>query len=213
MAKKLSPKTLIAIISAAIAVAALVAIISDGAKDSSTKIRATSAQEIQPVTVVGVDLPRTPDNGDDPGLGLQAPTLKGITAGGMPMTIAPGSDGKPMMLVFLAHWCPHCNREIPVLNEWKAQGLVPDDLTVIGITTGTQEGQPNYPPSQWLVQMNWPWAAMPDSENQDAAKAFGVAGYPTYVVVGADGLVKYRSSGEKSLEEVNNSVRQALSLA
>ena len=100
-----------------------------------------------------------------------------------------------------------------MLNEWKAQGLVPDDLTVIGITTGTQEGQPNYPPSQWLVQMNWPWAAMPDSENQDAAKAFGVAGYPTYVVVGADGLVTYRSSGEKSLEEVNTSVRQALSLA
>ncbi len=107
MAKKISPKTLIAIISVGIAVAALVAIISDGAKDSPTKIRATSAQEIQPVTVVGVDLPRTPDTGDDPGLGLQAPTLKGITAGGMPTTIAPGSDGKPMMLVFLAHWCPH----------------------------------------------------------------------------------------------------------
>ena len=28
----------------------------------------------------------------------------------------PATDG-PMMVVFLAHWCPHCNAEIPVLNS------------------------------------------------------------------------------------------------
>ena len=30
---------------------------------------------------------------------------------GAPLTIAP--TGKPMLVVFLAHWCPHCNAEIP----------------------------------------------------------------------------------------------------
>ena len=213
MAKKLSPSSLGAIIFGAIAVAALIAVISNSAQDSSTNLSLGGAQEIQPVSVVGADLPAFPDSGNDPALGLKAPTLNGLTAGGMPMTIAPSTDNKPMMLVFLAHWCPHCNREIPVLNEWKAQGLVPEDLTVIGITTATQQGQPNYPPSQWLIEKQWPWAAMPDSQAQDAARAFGVTGYPTFVLVGSDGLVKYRGSGEKTLDQVNNSVRQALSLA
>ena len=33
------------------------------------------------------------------------------------------------MVVFLAHWCPHCNAEIPVLNEWRDSGEIPDGLT------------------------------------------------------------------------------------
>ena len=40
-------------------------------------------------------------------------------------TIDPATDG-PTMVVLLAHWCPHCNAEIPVLNEWRDSGEIPD---------------------------------------------------------------------------------------
>ena len=89
---------------------------------------------------------------------------------------------------------------------------VPDDLNVIGISTGVRADQPNYPPSQWIEDMEWSWAALPDSDKNEAAYAYGVTGFPTFVVIGGDGLVKYRGSGEKSLEEVDAVVKKALAL-
>jgi len=40
--------------------------------------------------------------------------------------------------VFLAHWCPHCNREIPELNAWRDSGEVPADLQVVAVTTAVE---------------------------------------------------------------------------
>jgi len=58
-----------------------------------------------------------PESGDDSTLGLIAPTLNGHAFDGSNLSVTPG-DGKPYMIVFLAHWCPHCNREVPRLIEW-----------------------------------------------------------------------------------------------
>ncbi|NCZ56650.1 MAG: hypothetical protein EBY86_08450 [Acidimicrobiia bacterium] len=57
------------------------------------------------------------------------------------------TPGTPMLLVFLAHWCPHCQAEVPVLVKWNQSMLVPDNLDVIAVATGTDETAPNYPPS------------------------------------------------------------------
>ena len=70
---------------------------------------------------------------------------------GNDVEVVPGEDG-PLMLVFLAHWCPHCNAEIPVLQQWEAVGRDP---------RGPQHRRhqhrraatdaPNYPPDEWLA--------------------------------------------------------------
>jgi thiol-disulfide isomerase/thioredoxin len=108
-----------------------------------------------------------------------------------------------MLLVFLAHWCPHCNAEIPRLIEWDESGQMPEDLIVIGVATGSRSDQPNWPPSQWLQDMEWPWAAMADSEAQDAAIAYGVNGYPGLVLIDGEGTVLARRSGEASVSELD----------
>jgi hypothetical protein len=51
---------------------------------------------------------------------------------------------------------------------------------------------------------------MADSEAQDAAMAYGVSGYPFFTIIGADGTVKLRTSGEKSIEEIDALVDAAL---
>ena len=56
---------------------------------------------------------------------------------GTPIDITPG--GAPKMVVFLAHWCPHCNREIPRLIEWQQSGAVPDGLKVVGVATAVAD--------------------------------------------------------------------------
>ena len=119
-------------------------------------------------------------------------------------------EGGPYMVVFLAHWCPHCNAEIPRLIEWQQSGAVPSDLRVIGVSTGVASDRPNYPPSDWVVAKQWPWPVMADSEGQDAAIAYGVSGYPFFAIVGADGTIKVRASGEVEIDALNQIVTDAL---
>ncbi|MFM8870459.1 MAG: TlpA family protein disulfide reductase [Actinomycetota bacterium] len=222
--KTLSGRTIGFAVAASVVSAGVVAIVTSGSNDStstSTTMSSTNTTgvdgavgpgETQPVTYDDT-LPMFDSETNDVAVGKDAPALLMHAFNGQRMTIDPGVDKKPMMLVFLAHWCPHCNAEIPVLNEWNKQGLVPDDLNVIGITTGTRSDQPNYPPSKWVEAMEWPWAALPDSDKNEAAYAYGVTGFPTFVLIGSDGMVKYRGSGEKSVEEIDAIVKKALALA
>jgi thiol-disulfide isomerase/thioredoxin len=119
------------------------------------------------------------------------------------------------MVVFLAHWCPHCNAEIPVLLEWQEAGRIPDDLAIVGVSTGVNEAAPNYPPDEWLTDMGWPWPVLADSPPTNesagtAADAYGVNAYPFFTIVDDDGTVLLRGSGEKSLDELDALVSEAL---
>jgi len=192
----------------AIAVALIVAVLAGGDSSDDDTSSGDVAQN-QPVLVDGAMLERLPDDGSDPAVGMAAPALTGASFDGSPLSVTPG-DGKPYMLVFLAHWCPHCNAEVPRLIEWKESGAVPDDLIVIGVSTGVASDRPNYPPSQWVVDKGWPWPVMADSVNMDAAAAYGLSGYPFFTIVGADGNVKVRVSGEVEVDALNEIVSDAL---
>jgi thiol-disulfide isomerase/thioredoxin len=117
-----------------------------------------------------------------------------------------------MLLVFLAHWCPFCQKEVPVLVNWNSSGTVPDNLDVIAVTTGTDEAQPNFPPSVWLANEKWPelWPVLVDNKDQTASNAFGLAGYPFMTLIGSDGKVLWRNSGEISAEALTEAVNAAL---
>jgi thiol-disulfide isomerase/thioredoxin len=140
---------------------------------------------------------------------MTAPVLEGFGFLGNEVTTTPGT---PMLLVFLAHWCPFCQKEVPVLVNWDSSGTVPDNLDVIAITTGTDEAQPNFPPSVWLANEKWPelWPVLVDNKDQTAANTFGLAGYPFMVLIGTDGKVLWRNSGEISAEALTEAVNAAL---
>lgn len=196
----------------AILIALVIAVVAGGSKDSSntpTSDGSVSVGENQPVEVVGDALEKLPESGTDPVIGLLAPTLNGHTFDGTNLSVTPG-DGKPYMVVFLAHWCPHCNREIPRLIEWQASGAIPADLQIIGVSTSVAKDRPNFPPSQWVVAKGWPWPVMADSEAKDAARAYGVSGFPFFTIVGADGKVKVRASGEIEIDQLTQIVNAAL---
>ena len=169
--------------------------------------------EIQPMSSEGE--PISPWRGvDDPAvLGVDAPTLRGFNFNGSAVTVDPGADSSPTLLVFLAHWCPVCNEELPKLAEWFDSGRVPPELEVIAIATATDPGRSNFPPSEWLLQGGWPWRAVPDDADSTAARAYGVTGFPSLVLVDGSGKVAYAASGLREWQEIDNSVRAALGLA
>jgi thiol-disulfide isomerase/thioredoxin len=209
MAQKSQPsngKWVVLAVVAAIAAALLVAVVvGSGDKRSGDVL----AKENQPVVIEGSSLAPLGDEAIDPMVGQVAPTMNGATFDGSGVSVTPG-DGQAYMIVFLAHWCPHCNREVPRLIEWKESGAVPADLQVIAVSTGVASDRPNYPPSQWVVNKAWPWPVMADSKAMDAARAYGVSGYPFFVIVGADGKVKARASGELGTDRINQIVTAAL---
>ena len=180
---------------------------SGGSSDTTTDTVVTVPGGVQPaeyqkVSSTGGMLAPLPESGADTETGKSVAVLKGYDLQGRPVTIDPAGEGKATMVVFLAHWCPHCNREIPVLNKWRESGEVPTGLRVVGITTGSKADQANWPPSKWMTAMKWPFEVMADSEAQEAAAAYGVAGYPFIAFVGANGKITARTSGEIPVEQL-----------
>ncbi len=195
----------------ALAIAAIIAVVlvvGGGSSSSSTTTSTitlnsgdvVTAAEFQPVEAEGEMLSQLEDPDNDLARGKIAPVVNGFGFDGAPLTIAP--KGKPMLVVFLAHWCPHCNAEIPRLIEWKDSGAMPADLGVVGVSTGARDGAPNWPPSQWVIDKAWPWPVMADNEDQSAAVAFGVSGYPGLILLNGDGKVLARRSGEAGIDEL-----------
>jgi cytochrome c biogenesis protein CcmG, thiol:disulfide interchange protein DsbE len=210
-----------------IAVAAVVAILVSRGGDDTVSTDATTttaaaagatsvasagpvASEVQPVTVDGTAMSPMPDSpADDTDIGQPVPALSGAGFDGKPVAITPGADGK-MMVVFLAHWCPHCQREVPRLVQWIADGKSPSDVRIVAIATQTSKDSPNYPPSKWLAKEQWPADVMADSTTFDAAAAYGAPGWPYIVLINADGTLAARTSGEISMDDLSKLIANNL---
>lgn len=165
--------------------------------------------QFQDVTVTGSLLPEYSQS-NDPALGTPAPGLSGFDFRGNSVNINTAESRANTLLVFLAHWCPHCNDEIPKLIEWREAGLIPPDLRVVGITTGSRNDAPNWPPSDWISEKKWPFEVLADSEQQTAALAYGLSAYPFMAIVDADGNLQARFSGVVEPDVLSERVAEAL---
>ncbi|HEY6530922.1 MAG TPA: TlpA disulfide reductase family protein [Acidimicrobiales bacterium] len=148
------------------------------------------------VTVEGSDLPPAPrGTGSDEGVGETIPTIKGEAFDGSAVTIAPGG-GKGQVIMVVAHWCPHCQAEVPRIQSWLDEDGMPDDVTLTTVATANDPTAVNFPAGDWLREEGWSVPTMLDDQEQTAALAVGTSAYPFFVVVDADGKVVERTSGE-----------------
>jgi thiol-disulfide isomerase/thioredoxin len=169
-------------------------------------------EENRPVTVTGAPLPALAGDGaPDTAIGMATPVIEGATFDGEPLTIGGASDG-PTLYAFLAHWCPACNQEVPELIELRNRDGVPEGMNVVGVSTAVDNTGPNYPPSNWFADSNWPteWPVLADSAASEAFAFNGGGAFPYLLVVDADGTVLARDTGVKSAEDLAAFIQEAL---
>jgi cytochrome c biogenesis protein CcmG, thiol:disulfide interchange protein DsbE len=208
------------LIAAAVVVAAILAVVLPGASGptgggsssvppsasgagasggSGSPVASGSDVAVQPPVITGAPLPpfEGPDN--DGAVGLPAPEVSATDFDGTPVTIA--ADGRAKAILFLAHWCPHCQAEVPLVQTWVSAGGVPEGVDLVSVATGIDPAQPNYPPEAWLEREGWTPPVIADPTNTVAA-AYGLTLYPFWVFVGADGTVVARAAGAMSIPDL-----------
>jgi thiol-disulfide isomerase/thioredoxin len=197
-----TPYYVIAAIAAVVLVALVVALAAGGGDGDNA---ATDGGNADPattgtVTVSGNPLPQFTDTAGDPAVGVTLPTLEGHDQGGAPMTI--GADGRPTMVMFVAHWCPHCQREVPVVQQWVDDGRLPEGVDLVSVSTAIDPNRPNYPPDAWLADEGWTAPVLVDADNS-AAQAVGLSAYPFFVAIDGNGTVVLRTTGELTADQLD----------
>ena len=145
------------------------------------------------VEVVGAPLPILGDQGDV-AFGLTAPSVSGADWNGVRHAIEP--DGRAKIVLFLAHWCPFCQAEVPVVQSWLDAGNLPADVDLYSVTVQTDRFRPLWPPQDWLEDEGWTVPVIMDDEIGTVAAAFGMRGTPFYVVLDGANVNLLRVSGE-----------------
>ena len=124
---------------------------------------------------------------------MGAPQVKGRDFYGNRVSI--GNDGRAKAIVLLAHWCPHCQAEVPEVQGWINTNGMPEGVDLYSVSTSVDEGLSNYPPSEWLKREGWTLPVVVDDTASSTAEAFGMSGTPFWVFVNSDGTVAARAAG------------------
>lgn len=162
-------------------------------------------------TVTGDPLPQMQNIAiDTSATGLASPSVEGADFDGNAVTIDAG-DGRAKGIVFLAHWCSHCQEEAPRVQAWLTGGGGVDGVDVYSVATSINSGRENYPPSAWLEGIGWTVPTVVDDQELSTLIAYGAGGFPYWVFLNADGTVALRTSGQletAQLEEILNALEQ-----
>ncbi len=185
------------IIAAAVLVVALVGAVVVGLTRSDENVASNPSAivETNAVDVDGASLAEmvSDDPALDPALGSPAPAASGTGFDGLRVDLL--GDGEPTVIAFFAHWCPVCQGEVDELADHLGDVGLPDGVRLVAVSTSVRSDGDNYPPSDWFATEDWPAPVLLDDRDSSLAAAYGLTGFPFWVVVDADGQVTRRVSG------------------
>lgn len=159
--------------------------------------------------ITGDALPAYTSEAGDAAVGTPAPAVVGYDFDGAEVTINPAEGAH--LVVFAAHWCPHCNAELPRLIDAIGNGTIPAWLPVTLVSTAEAATWANYPADDWLASKGWTGRTIQDgSQGEGAAgtiaEAYGTTGFPYFVLIDGNGNVAARASGEMDVEQIGEFV-------
>src|SRR5690349_7143861 len=170
---------------------------------AGTSPAASASGAVKVPIITGAPLPDFQNPNGDSAVGLAAPEVSGTDFTGKATGIK--ADGRPKVVLFIAHWCPHCQAEVPLIQTWVSAGGVPQGVDLVSVATGIDPTRPNYPPDAWLQREGWTVPVVVDPTNS-VASAYGLPAYPYWVFIGPDGKVVARAVGEISIPDLETEI-------
>ena len=159
-------------------------------------VAATSAagDTAGPTQVSGTALPQFEQLEDDPAVGRTPPVVVGadMLTG---ETVRIENRGRPMVVAFYAHWCPHCQAEVEALIGWQETNELPTGVDFYAVSVLEDSTRDNHPPDEWLRAEGWQHPVVADTPALPVANAFGLTSVPYLVAVDADNKVVLRFAG------------------
>ena len=144
-------------------------------------------------TITGQGLPEyAGDNDDNVARGLDAPIFSGPNENSEIVSLE--KNGNAKVLLFLAHWCGYCQKEVPVVQGFIDSAGVPQGVDVIAIATSIDRGRENYPPQKWLADEGWSETQLYDLD-REIGNAYGLSAFPSWVFLDKDLNVVARRTG------------------
>ena len=144
-------------------------------------------------TVTGELLPEfAGENDDNIALGLAAPIFSAPNENSEIVSLE--KNGNAKALLFLAHWCGYCQKEVPVVQGFIDSAGVPPGVDVIAIATSIDRGRENYPPQKWLADEGWSETQLYDLD-REIGNAYGLSAFPYWVFLDKDLTVVARRTG------------------
>ena len=157
-------------------------------------------------TVTGDLLPEfAGENDDNIALGLAAPIFSAPNENSEIVTLE--KNGNAKALLFLAHWCGYCQKEVPIVQRVINTIGVPDGVEVIAIATSIDRGRENYPPQKWLDEEGWSETQLYDLD-KEIGSAYGLNAFPYGVFLDKDLNVIARRTGNLPEETVGGLLLQ-----
>jgi peroxiredoxin len=106
---------------------------------------------------------------------------------GRQVSLGPFIGKKPVLLVFWATWCPHCNESVPVINRMHTEPPTSERLTILALDF--MESREKV--TAFIASKKVAFPVLLDGSGSVARK-YRVVGIPTYVLIDRDGKVVYR---------------------
>jgi peroxiredoxin len=100
--------------------------------------------------------------------------------------------GSPTVLAIWAAWCPHCQKELPILDA-----AVDQHPGVRFATIVTSLGaNPGPSPQQYMADRGLSFPVAVDDARGTLARGLGIRGFPSVYFVDASGVVRRATEGE-----------------
>ena len=142
---------------------------------------------------------------DDQGLikaGQKAPDFSAKTVDGSNVSLSDKGDKQATMLVFFATWCPHCQKEAPVIADFVDQYK---DLRILMIGIDGQDDPQKV--KEFVNQYGIESQAL---YNPSLGSTYNVSGYPTVYILDGNDKVVFANAGEAPRSVFESSIEKAL---
>jgi thiol-disulfide isomerase/thioredoxin len=111
--------------------------------------------------------------------------------------------GSPAVIAIWAPWCPHCQKELPILDRVAREF---PNLQLTSIATDV-DAQPGPTVEEYMSGHHLVFPVALDAKDGRIGEAFGLSGFPTVYFVKADGTVYKTTVGEVSEDEMRSTMQ------